>query len=136
MILECLKSILIRKYNGYKIYIHKMSNFDVIFLLKYLIKIADVHPTIHNSKIISIQINYGKEGQYHVNFRDSYLILLSSLAKLCSSFKVENPKSLFPHLFINDDNLDYIGDVPEFNNFIKVSKLDYQNYLDSFINKI
>lgn len=31
MIMDCFKSIFIRKYNGFKIYIHNMANFDVIF---------------------------------------------------------------------------------------------------------
>lgn len=31
MVVDCLKSILVRKYNGYKIYIHNMAKFDIIF---------------------------------------------------------------------------------------------------------
>jgi hypothetical protein len=31
MMLDCLKSILIRKYDGYKIYAHNLANFDIIF---------------------------------------------------------------------------------------------------------
>jgi hypothetical protein len=39
MILDCLKSIFIRKYNGYSVYMHNMAKFDIIFLLKYIVKI-------------------------------------------------------------------------------------------------
>lgn len=34
MILDCLSSIFIRKYNGYNIYIHNLGKFYIIFLLK------------------------------------------------------------------------------------------------------
>jgi hypothetical protein len=132
MILDCLKSIFIRKYNGYNIYIHNMAKFDIIFLLKYLVKIVFVQPVIHNGRIISLSINYGKDLEYRIQFKDSYLILLNSLSKLCKAFSVSNPKTLFPHLFVNKNNLDYIGQVPDFKYFIKISKLEYQEYKSIF----
>jgi hypothetical protein len=134
MILDCLKSIFIRKYNGYNIYIHNMAKFDIIFLLKYLVKIVNVQPVIHNGRIISLSINFGKNLEYKMQFKDSYLILLNSLNKLCKAFSVSNPKSLFPHLFINKNNLDYIGEVPDIKYFIKISKSDYQDYVSNFDN--
>src|SRR5712672_2148422 len=82
MILDCLKSIFIRKYNGYKVYIHNMANFDIIFLLKYIVKVATLKPVIHNGRIISLTINYGNNNEYQIQFKDSYLLLLSSLIKL------------------------------------------------------
>ena len=132
MILDCLKSIFIRKYNGFNVYIHNMAKFDIIFLLKYLVKIVNVQPVIHNGRIISLSINYGKDLEYRIQFKDSYLILLNSLSRLCKAFSVSNPKSLFPYLFVNEDNLNYIGDVPEFKYFIKISKSEYQDYKSSF----
>jgi DNA polymerase type B, organellar and viral len=135
MILDCLKSILIRKYNGYKIYIHNMAKFDVIFLLKYLIKIANVQPVIHNDRIISLTINYGKDNEYQIQFKDSYLILLSSLSNLTKNFKVENLKTIFPYFFINENNLDYIGNVPDFKFFgNKTDLTDYNEYKSTFNN--
>ena len=79
MILDCLKSIFIRKYNGYNIYVHNLAKFDIIFLLKYLVKIVNVQPVIQNSRIISLGINYGKNNEYNIQFKDSYLILLNLL---------------------------------------------------------
>jgi hypothetical protein len=38
MILDCLKSIFIRKYNGFNIYVHNLAKFDIIFLLKIFSK--------------------------------------------------------------------------------------------------
>jgi DNA polymerase type B, organellar and viral len=134
MILDCFKDILIRKYNGSKVYIHNLAKFDIIFLLKYLVKLGSVQPIIHNGRIISIDLDFGKDCEYKITFKDSYLILLASLMKLCKSFNVENKKSIFPHLFVNENNLNYIGPVPDFKYFINVSKEDYLEYCKQFNN--
>ena len=135
MILDCLKSIFIRKYNGYNVYIHNMAKFDIIFLLKYIVKIANVQPVIHNGRIISLTINFGKNLEYNVQFKDSYLLLLASLAKLTKGFGVETLKSIFPFLFVNKNNLDYIGSVPEFKYFgNKIDLTEYNKYKNSFNN--
>lgn len=133
MILTAISSILIRKYNGYNIYIHNLANFDIIFLFKYLIKLGNVNPIIHNGKFISINFNYGKNNDYQIQFRDSYLILLNSLRKLCKSFKVQTVKSIFPYLFVNKNNLNYIGNVPDFQYFDNKINLDeYNEYKSKF----
>jgi DNA polymerase type B, organellar and viral len=133
MMIDCLKSILIRKYNGYKIYAHNLSKFDIIFLMKYLVKLGNIKPIIHNGKFILIKLNYGENKQYQVEFRDSLLMLLASLNQLCKSFKIKNPKSIFPHLFVNENNLNYIGDVPSIKFFInKIELNDYNNYKSRF----
>jgi hypothetical protein len=134
MILDCFKDILIRKYNRSNIYIHNLANFDIIFLLKYLVKLGVVHPIIHNGRIISINLNYGKDNEYQIQFKDSYLILLNSLMKLCKSFKVKNPKSIFPHLFVNENNLNYVGPVPDLKYFKNISEEDYLEYCTQFNN--
>ena len=135
MILDCLKSIFIRKYNGYKVYIHNMAKFDIIFLLKYIVKIASLQPVIHNGRIISLLINFGKDNKYKIEFKDSYLLLLSSLAKLTKGFGVDTLKSIFPFLFVNENNMDYIGPVPDFKFFdSKISQKEYNNYKTKFYN--
>jgi hypothetical protein len=134
MILDCFKDILIRKYNRSNVYIHNLAKFDIIFLLKYLVKLGVVQPVIHNQRIISINLNYGQDNKYQINFRDSYLILLSSLRSLCKCFNVKNPKTIFPHFFVNENNLNYIGPVPDLKYFIDVSKEDYMEYCKQFNN--
>jgi DNA polymerase type B, organellar and viral len=119
LIITALRSIMIRKYNGYNVYIHNLAKFDVIFLLKYLIKLGTIQPIIHNERIISVNLNYGKNNEYQIRFRDSYLLLLSSLRKLTKSFNVETQKSVFPYLFVNENNLNYVGNVPDFKYFDK-----------------
>jgi len=133
LIISALKSIMIRKYNGYNIYIHNMAKFDIIFIMKYLVKLGSVNPVIHNGRIITINLNYGKDNKYQLQFRDSYLLLLNSLMKLCKSFKVETYKSVFPYLFVNENNLDYIGSVPEFKYFDnKITPIEYNKYKSNY----
>jgi hypothetical protein len=135
LIITALESILIRKYNGFNIYIHNMAKFDIIFLLKYLVKLCDVQPIIHNGRIISINLNYGKDFKYKIQFKDSYLLLLASLAKLTKGFVVETQKSIFPFLFVNENNFNYIGKVPELKYFgNKISKTEYKEYKSNFNN--
>jgi hypothetical protein len=105
-----------------------MAKFDMIFLLKYLVKLGSVQPIIHGGRLISVSLNFGQNNEYQLKFKDSYLILLSSLFKLCKAFKVENPKTLFPLFFVNLSNLNYIGEVPEMKYFPKINISDYKEY--------
>jgi hypothetical protein len=139
MILACFKDLFIRKYNGYKIYIHNLAKFDVIFVLKYLVKVVNVNPIIHNGRIISLKINYGKSNEYQIEFKDSLLILLRSLSELSKAFNVGNIKTIFPYLFVNKDNLNYEGVVPDFKYFCnKISPKVYclETIDDKFIYKV
>jgi hypothetical protein len=133
LILTALRSILSRKYNGYNVYMHNMAKFDIIFLLKHLLKLGNVSPIIHNGRIISINLNFGKNLEYRLQFKDSYLILLASLAKLTKGFMVKTLKTIFPFLFVNENNLNYIGNVPEFNFFgNKTNYEEYKEYYSKF----
>jgi hypothetical protein len=134
LIITALKSIMNRKYNRSNVYIHNLAKFDIIFLLKYLVKLGSVKPIIHNGRIIYINFNYGKNLEYQLQFKDSLLLLLRSLDTLSKSFKVENPKSMFPHFFVNENNLNYIGEVPDLKHFDKkkIKLKDYNKYKDNF----
>jgi hypothetical protein len=132
LILTALKSIMIRKYNGYNIYMHNMAKFDIIFLLKHLVNLGNVTPIIHNGRIISINLNFGKNLEYTLQFKDSYLILLASLAKLSQGFNVKTLKSIFPYFFIEENNLNYIGEVPDFRYFTKIKLEEYNYYKSNF----
>jgi hypothetical protein len=132
LIITALQSIMIRKYNGYNVYMHNMAKFDIIFLFRYLLKLGLVHPIIHNDRIISIDFNFGKDNKYQIKFKDSLLLLLNSLSKLSKSFNIENPKSLFPIFFVKENNLDYIGEVPDFKYFKNIKLAEYNKYKASF----
>jgi hypothetical protein len=131
MIIHALRDLMINKYDNYRIYIHNLANFDAIFILKILAQLAICKPIIHHDKIIFIQCNY--KG-YVIHFRDSQQLLLTSLLKLGKSFNVETLKSVFPYSFVNEYNLNYIGDVPSIN-FFNLSINDYNKYKNEFINK-
>jgi len=132
MIINCIKDLMIRKYDNYKIYIHNLSGFDANFLLKILANLGIIKPVIHHDKIISINFKYNG---YEVTFRDSQQLLIGSLRSLAFAFSVEVLKYIFPYSFVNENRLKYNGHVPEFKYFDKVSKKDYQDYLNSFSGK-
>jgi hypothetical protein len=104
ILLQNFLSIILKtnKYHRYKIYAHNLSAFDGIYLLGNLIRLSNiihikVIPLIRDNKIISIKVNYGyrkdtKKYRYHLEFRDSYLILLHSLTKLSNSFLSDKPE--------------------------------------------
>jgi len=129
MIIQAIKDIMIKKYDNYKIYIHNLSNFDAIFLLKILAGMGFCKPIIHHDNIISIQFNFNG---YTVTFRDSQQILTASLRKLAKSFGVDTQKSIFPYSFVNENNLDYIGPIPDFKYFDGISSLDYNCYIENY----
>jgi len=130
MITHAIKDLLVKKYDNHRIYIHNLANFDAFFLLKIIVKLGNCKPIIHNDKIISIKLNFG---DHVIFFRDSNQLLIGSLAKLGQSFKVETLKSIFPYSFVNEDNLDYIGGIPNINSFDNdVSRSEYLKYYENF----
>lgn len=129
MIIACIKDIMIKKYDNYKIYIHNLSNFDGIFLLKILAELGDIKPIIHHDDLISIGFKFNG---YNLTFRNSQQLLISSLANLGKSFGVEVVKSIFPHLFVNESNLNYVGDIPDINFFIKIKEKELNIYQSKF----
>lgn len=132
MMVDSLKFVCQWKYDNHKVYLHNFAKFDSIFLFKVMIKIGTINPIIHKGKFISIQFRYNN---YVLEFRDSYLLLPSSLRKLGQSFNVDMKKGLFPHLFVNDPSisLDYDGLIPSISNFIDVSIDDYIHYMKDFL---
>lgn len=137
------ENILIRKYDNYKIILHNFSNFDGIFMMDTLSRLGKIKPLTRDGKILQIKVYFntfdkdGKESKKgrSVTFYDSYLLLPSSLDSLSKSFNIQNKKTFFPFTFIDDNNLDYCGEVPDYKYFTKnVSLEDYKNYTKNFIN--
>jgi hypothetical protein len=135
IIYMAMKDICIRKYKGYKIYLHNFSKFDAIFLIKYLINIGKCYPIIHKGKIISFNFNPNWKKDFgNITFLDSFLLIPSSLKSLSKSFSIDTPKDLFP-IFLND--ISYKGIVPDIKYFnITTLVEEYNNYKDQFLNKI
>lgn len=87
LLTNSIKSILTRKYSGYKVYLHNFSNFDSIFMLSVLTDLTDkIEPIIRDGRYINIKLNYGPKNKYVISFRDSLLLLPFSLKDLYDSF--------------------------------------------------
>lgn len=135
IIKNAIKYILSPKYNKYIVYIHNFSYFDSVFILKILTELnLNMGVIIRNNKFIDLKIKYGKS--HVIWFRDSYLILQSSLKKLSESFKVDS-KSIFPFNFLNLSYIDlnYSGKVPDKIYFGNLTMEEYKKYYDYYINK-
>jgi hypothetical protein len=131
MIINCIKDIMVRKYDNYKVYLHNFSGFDGIFLLKILVELGLVKPLINDRKIISINFKYNN---YDITLKDSLYLLITSLIKLGKSFGIDTQKSIFPHNFVNENNLDYIGEVPDIKYFDDITLDEYNKYKSNFNN--
>lgn len=134
LIADLLKNLFSKKYSGKSIYIHNSSEFDMIFLYSSIInyKSAVSNPVIKDGKFINLEICFGKYHLLKVYFRDSFLLLTSSLAKLSNTFNVTYSKDMFPHNFVTKNNLNYVGSVPEIKFFNSISDSEYNEYKARF----
>ena len=136
MMKAAFTQLLKSKYDQHKVYLHNLSYFDGVFMLNILDSLPNTHLSInrHEGKLINLQLTYksinGKQN-YHLQFRDSLLILPVALAALATSFNVLN-KGIFPIFAANDLPLDYVGPVPAFKYFEGISMGEYIKYVASF----
>lgn len=121
------------KYHNNEVFLPNFSNFDSVFLLTVMTDVSDqIQPVLRDGNYIDLILKFA--GKYKLYFRDSYLILPSSLRSLAKNFNVEN-KGLFPYRFIKNENisLNYCGPVPSIDYFYSAE--EYANYSKEFINK-
>nr|QWO71389.1 DNA polymerase [Termitomyces sp. T123] len=134
MLKEALKSLFLRKNRGYKIFLHNFSNFDIIFILNELVEVShSLSFILNDNSFIFLNLKFSEK--YNLNFRDSFLLLPSSLRKLAKSFDVEE-KGIFPYKFLINNNvhLNYKGPVPNYKYFSDISLEKYNLYCKSFTN--
>lgn len=103
MVDDCL-NYLLNNFSGYIIYIHNLSGFDIVYLFNSISKYGDnAQVVLKDDKFISITL---RKGNKRITFRDSLLILPSSLSKLGKSFnagnKIEFDFSTFDEANLND----------------------------------
>jgi DNA polymerase type B, organellar and viral len=158
MLIAVIESLLKPKYSGYNVYVHNLSDFDSIFFFKLLATFKSKHfttkltPIFRESNTINLKLNYSKIEnkrtlKYHINFRDSLLILPESLDKLANNFNLDTKKTIYPYSFVNDkfnvnagniNNLilNYIGPVPSIDFFPdNINPAEFIKYLLSFSGK-
>jgi hypothetical protein len=112
--------MLSEKYNNYIFYIHNLGRFDIVFILKTLLKTNSIYPdkysynlNFREDLILSIEISTKIKGKtYTIKLVDSYNLLNSSLSDLCKTFDTETKKSFFPYNFVNRKTLFYLGNKP------------------------
>lgn len=101
------------------------SKFDNLFIYeKLIIKNASTKCIFAGSSIKSIRYNnisiYDISAQYK----------LGNLRSTCETFGLEQEKGVFPHKFVNKDNLYYNGDIPDIKYWN--SKADYREYCKNY----
>jgi len=139
MMIKFLEALFKDETNFKEIYFHNLSGFDIHFILKPLVNMLNfkIKILLKDDKYISIAVS-NKERT--ITFKDSLLLLPSSLSNLSKSFQIETPKEIFPRKLFENENFvaDYISKVvPDYKYFNdkEVSLAEYENYKNSFIEK-
>lgn len=118
-------------FNKHTIYVHNLSGFDSFFLINSLIKHKNfiLDPFYKDNKLYSLTITsfINPKKTNKIIFKDSYLLLKNSLRQLGNDFKVDRLKGYFPYSFVNENNLNYVGKLPEY--IYYPENLDYSDYL-------
>lgn len=137
LILKCIDSMLISKYNGYTFYIHNFGGYDAIFILKalndYNVNIGDLYyqmntPVFRDNRLLrlNIKIKTKSGGFIKISLLDSYSLLPEKLSQLSKSFQCEVTKGLYPYKFVNETNLNYIGETPDKVFYKKINENKYK----------
>jgi hypothetical protein len=134
MLQSCLIDIL-TNYNKYTIYVHNFSNFDYYFIINLLKNQFNIKsdPFYKDNKLYSLKLSLNINNKIHsIIIKDSYLLLPNSLRKLGKDYNVNIPKTYFPYTFVNENNLNYIGHIPEYFYYVNNinNPLSYEEYIN------
>jgi hypothetical protein len=126
MIEKMFEDIMVFKYTGYTMYAHNFNKFDSAFIFRFLnkkYKVTNIIP--RNTGLLCFTVTHKIENKViRIKITDSIALLPSSLASLGESFNVDVIKDVFPHEFVNESNLDYVGDFPDLKYFGKNISID------------
>lgn len=143
IILNCINAMLINKYHNYIFYIHNLGGYDAYFLLNVLYNYNYNHkqvyykldPIFRDDRILRLNISIkNKSKSIKISLVDSYSLLQGGLSKLSKDFDCEVVKGNFPHNFVNELTLNYIGNTPD-KRFFGSHNGDISNHDYSLINK-
>lgn len=111
----------------------------MIIILYYIILnilkdqiIIDSDPFYKDNKLYSLKLSIKINNKIHsIIIKDSYLLLSSSLRDLGHNYKVDVIKGYFPYSFVNENNLNYKGEIPEYFYYYNNvnSPMDYNDYI-------
>lgn len=132
LIIDFIESLLRSKYDKYIFYCHNLGGYDVIFIIKALIKYNEINnyynikSIFRNSRILELKISkkYDKS-QNRVIIINSYAMLNSLLELLGENFDVDTKKSIFPHEFTKRNTLFYKGDTPYIKFYYNLNYIEY-----------
>lgn len=148
LILKCINSMLINKYNNFIFYCHNFGGYDVYFIYKTLLNFNEksgfnyykLNTFIREDTIFKLtitvyvnsELNENKDNKkkksIKITFVDSLNLLNNSLANLSKDFKVKTKKGIFPYSFVKKESLNYIGALPDKSHF-NIDLLEYNNLL-------
>jgi len=78
------------------IYAHNLSTFDGVLILKHLFKFGQVKPLLPNNRLISVNLLISNNrDKITIIFKDSMLLIPSSLRNLCTAFNIPISKGYF-----------------------------------------
>ena len=134
VLVECLDTMLVSKYNNYIFYVHNLD-FEGPFILHRLKSINHdkgfdyyrMNLIFRDNLVLKLEItidgslterNFAKPivrkkpKDIKITFIDSSKLLKGSLADLCKAFGTSITKGFFPHKFVTRDTLNYKGITP------------------------
>lgn len=115
-----------------------------MLIISNIVSTNNIKPVIRDGRIINLKVVYyptlrkNKNISYYVEFRDSYLLLTTSLENLGNTFALNKnkleKKLPFPYKFINEANVDfsYVGPFPDFKFYDKISETEYNQIINKF----
>lgn len=136
MVIECIMDMLLN-YSNYTFYVHNLGGYDSIYLLNSLIKYNKSKAEedqikfdliYRDANILKMNLWYVyKNKRFSINICDSLALLNINLNSLCEIFNLPSnfKKDLFPYDFVNYNNLDYVGNIPDLKYYEGISKDQY-----------
>jgi hypothetical protein len=125
---------LFKYYSNYTIYIHNLSKFDSLFLLKIFYKHFDCKVKFKDNRAIEIKIKTSNNSSnLKLTFKDSLMLIPISLEKAIKAFNLPIKKLAFPYLFVKSlEDLNYSGKIPDYS-FYK-DQISYEEYIKLTLN--
>ena len=103
-----------KELNGYTFFAHNLGRFDSIFLIKGVAKMDDytIKAVWKDDTVLSVTIKHN-ESKHKIKILDSIQFVNASLRDILVSFNCTINKGNYPYSFVNKDNLNYEGVLPD-----------------------